>query len=182
MSFRPITSCGDYHYIARCPDNGLPLFKNFSQQDISSLTRILDRDKKTIMALPVWLASYHIAKELTPDAPDLLDYLIFSFWYESEDFLAEPEWRMVLINQYELHKADMDNIKKILVETIIAYASLLGNDHKNADKFLALARQTPLDDSFIETYLGRVESCARKWDEAACAGDIEIEHLSEIKK
>ncbi len=66
MTFKSIATCGDYHTIPRCP-NGLPIFKEFSEDEINILEVILREHNKEISELPDWLASYVISKYLSEE-------------------------------------------------------------------------------------------------------------------
>ena len=177
MSFMPITSCGNLYDIPRCPINGLPLFKTFSEEERKRLEYFLQmndlKDKSK------WIASYLIAEELGLDDRKQLDFLIFAFWYETEQFIKDKQWLKNLSEQYKNNLTNMSEDEQKIIQIIIAYAALLASDKKTAQTYIHKANQMDLNDEYISMYAKRVESCSTTWVEEKCAPHVLIDELFE---
>ena len=177
MSFMPITSCGNLYDIPRCPINGLPLFKTFSEEESKQLEHFLEmndlKDKSK------WIASYLIAEELGLNDREQLDFLIFAFWYETEEFIKDKQWLKSLVEQYKNNLTNISEDEQTVIQIIIAYAALLASDNKTAQTYIHKANQMDLNDEYILTYAKRVKSCSTKWVEEKCGPHVPVDELFE---
>ena len=177
MSFKPITSCGNLYDIPRCPINGIPIFKTFSEEESKRLehflrvTELKDKSK--------WIASYLVADELGLDDGELLNFLIFAFWYETEQFIKDKHWFKSLVERYNNNLTNMSEDEQTVIQIIIAYAALLASDNKTAQTYIHRAYQMNVSDEYILTYAKRVKSCSTKWVEKKCAPHVPIDKLFE---
>ena len=177
MSFMPITSCGNLYDIPRCPINGLPLFKTFSEEESKRLEYFLQMN--VLKDKSKWIASYLIAEELGLDGREQLDFLIFAFWYETEQFIKDKLWLKNLSEQYKNNLTNMSEDEQKIIQIIIAYAALLASDKKTAQTYIHKANQMDLNDEYISMYAKRVESCLTIWVEEKCAPHVLIDELFE---
>lgn len=177
MSFKPITSCGNPYDIPRCPINGLPIFKTFSEEETKQLELFLQGNE--LKDKSKWIASYLIAEELGLDERKLLDFLIFAFWYETEQFFKGKQWLKSLVVQYKKNRTNMGDEEQKVIQIIISYAALLTSDNKTAQTYIHQANLMDINDEYISIYADRVKSCSTNWIEKKCAPHVPIDKFFE---
>ena len=169
MTFKRIATCGDYHTIPRCP-NGLPIFKDFSKDEIDILELILREHNEEIRKLPDWLASYVISKYLTEEDRETSFWnLMFAFRYNTDEFIADKKWYRILREEFDLYKSNIPLEDVTYTEAVIGYAALLLDDRTTFDEIFQKFKNQQLDDPYLEQYIARVRKCSKKWDEEQCS-------------
>ena len=169
MTFKKIATCGDYHTIPRCP-NGLPLFKEFSEDEINILEVILREHNKEISELPDWLASYVISKYLSEeDTESSFWNLMLAFRYDTDEFIADKKWLSLLREEFDIYKSNIPIEEATYSEAVMGYAALLIDDQSTFNEIFQKLKNRPINDPYLKQYIARVRQCSTKWDEEKCS-------------
>jgi hypothetical protein len=169
MTFKSRATCGDYHIIPRCP-NGLPMYKDFSEDEIDILEVVLKEHNQEISELPDWLASYVISKHLPEqDAEASFWNLMFGFRYNTDEFISDKKWLSLLRQEFELFRSNIPFEEATYSEAVMAYAALLMDDRETFDEIFQKLKNRPLNDPYLKQYIARVRQCSKHWDEEQCS-------------
>ena len=173
MSFRPVTSCDFVTRIPICPSNGLPLYKTFSEQDLSKLKGLIASDSYTeIRALPAHQRAYAIQEFLgATNTPDSFSLMLGAFWYETKSFVQSAKALDNLLFEAERELEQVDVQTRPYIQAILAYA--LGHSGRidAAKAKLAQLRQDPATPEALGLYLDAVETCLEDFNQKACHPD-----------
>ena len=169
MTFKSIATCGDYHTIPRCP-NGLPIFKDFSEDEIDILEVILREHNEEISELPDWLASYVISKYLSEeDTESSFWNLMFAFRYDTDKFIADKKWLSLLREEFDIYKSNIPSEEATYSEVVMGYAALLIDDRATFNEIFQKLKTRPINDPYLKQYIARVRQCSKKWEEEKCS-------------
>ena len=169
MTFKSIATCGDYHTIPRCP-NGLPIFKDFSEDEINILEVILREHNEEISELPDWLASYVISKYLSSeDTESAFWNLMLAFRYDTDQFIADKKWLSLLREEFDIYKSNIPSEEATYSEAVMGYAALLIDDRATFNEIFQKLKTRPINDPYLKQYIARVRQCSKKWDEEKCS-------------
>ena len=169
MTFKSIATCGDYHTIPRCP-NGLPIFKEFSEDEINILEVILREHNEEISELPDWLASYVISKYLSAeDTESSFWNLMLAFRYDTDEFIADKKWLSLLREEFDIYKSNIPIEEATYSEAVMGYAALLIDDQSTFNEIFQKLKTRPINDPYLKHYIARVRQCSTKWDEEKCS-------------
>ncbi len=161
MTFKSIATCGDYHIIPRCP-NGLPIYKDFSDEELDILEVILKEHKEEINELPNWLASYVISKHLPEqDAEASFWLLMFAFRYNTDEFISDKKWLNLMRKEFDLYKSNVPLEEATYSEAVMGYTALLIDDKATFDEIFRKIKNRPLNDPYLKQYIARVRMCSK---------------------
>lgn len=161
MSFRPQTSCDFVTRLPVCPSNGLPIFDDFTQDQITALTAFLKTsDYEAIKKLPPWQRAYALAAHLGQSGTEVAFWLLQnSMWYETTSFFESGVALDQLLHEaeFELQRAPED--AKPYMNSILAYALAYAGRIEESKKMLRFAEQTPSKPEHLQKYISAIEAC-----------------------
>ncbi len=179
MSFKPVTSCDFVTRLPVCPTTGLPLYKEFSEEELERLRPFVEtEDYRTIRNLPPWQRAYRIAEYLQHTGSKRgFQILLMAFWHEHKSFLNNSDLAGKFVEEAE-GEMDRDDQGKPFIAAILTYAFAASGEPEQADAWYA--RATSLTDAlgtqngnvdFLRSYLKRLGECRDMMTSAECLPD-----------
>lgn len=164
LSLKPVTSCDFVTRLPICPKNGLPIYKEFSDQDISKLGPILKNAKAEAgdKTSPYYLA-YLVEKELAPEDVETQFYTLQQgLWYDaartSSDLYSETYDD---IADKALEK--FEGVEKNFWQGAKAFRYFTDGNRASARAALKEARENQgKDQEYLEAYLSALDACISK--------------------
>ncbi len=168
------TSCDFVIKLPRCPDNGLPLYKEFTPAEVTLLQDYLATDEYKALA---GRSRFAVAKKVD-------DYLVgkgsaaaFDFWnvlgglqHDRAATLSDPEYMGWLQTTGKAELATVQGIDAAVVRLVMAYGSYLAGEFDAASAGLAVVRADVAvkDHWLVEAYLTRLGACVAARDVKLC--------------
>ncbi|MBS8224943.1 hypothetical protein [Vannielia litorea] len=171
MAFRARTSCEFVTRLPVCPTNGLPLFMDFSEDQVATLGAfIASDDYATMRSLSPWLRAYELAQVLGEDkSPVTFGLLLQAYWEEEKAFFDYPDAISLMLAEAGAEADRADPEGRPYLQGIIAYMLLRSDRPEEADIWLEKARESQMEgDAYAETYLTRIEACRDAMETEAC--------------
>lgn len=172
VSLKPITTCGDPINVVRCPGNGLPIFSSFTTEEIKKIEEVLKVNN--IKKIPKWMAAALIAEQLPNHQKRVVEFLIYSFWFETDFFLKDGNLRKKLVEEYSKNSHKWNDYQKKKIAIIIGYVNLLTRDIQVSSKFLDIASKIETKNKFLSDHLQLIKSCSLNWVKKYCEPNARI--------
>ncbi|MEM9585029.1 MAG: hypothetical protein AAGA08_18110 [Pseudomonadota bacterium] len=166
MSFRPLTSCDFITRLPICPSTGLPVYQEFSGEQVSDLEVFLETpDFTQLKQLPPWQRAYGVAEHLGQSGTaTAFGLLLSSMWYEPENFISNDS----ILDQFlaeadgELERAS--DADKPFLEAIVGYALMASDRVEKAEVRLNRASEAADAPDFLLQYISSIRACQRNMD------------------
>lgn len=170
LSFRPDTSCDFVTRLPVCPSNGLPVYKEFSEDEIADLTEWMESaEYSDLLGLSPWVRSYRVEEHLD-EVPSSIGFnvLMQMMWYEPEAFLASNVALDLLIAETgpELERQPPD--ARPLLEAILGAALMFAG--RDAEAVLKLEGIGPVQErqDVLDAYKAALLACVGRTQDEAC--------------
>ncbi|SFK63987.1 hypothetical protein SAMN04488036_101821 [Shimia haliotis] len=165
MSFRPMTTCDWQTHMPACPSNGLPIYRNFSPDDIVRLEQHLSSEKwAEDRKLRPMQRAYALAGDMgDTTAPSGFFMLLNAFWYETRTFFEnEAQKQAFFVAAEEEIRVDRDGNGPFF-QAILAFALAHDGQGTRAKTELAQAKAKTEADAelpeFLRQYIAAIEAC-----------------------
>lgn len=174
------TSCDFVTRLAQCPENGLPLYKEFAKDEVALLKDYVQSEEYRALA---GRSRFAIAKKVD-------DYLVskgsksaFGFWYvlgglqhDREATLADPEYMVWLREKGTVELTTAKGLDAAIIRLVMAYSSYLAGDFEAASAGMATVRaDTEVKDHWlVQAYLTRLGACVEARDVKLCPPEAKI--------
>ncbi|WP_193369023.1 hypothetical protein [Pelagibius marinus] len=161
MSFRPQTSCDFITRLPVCPSNGLPIFDEFTEDQIAELTSFLKSSEfKEIKALPPWQRAYALAVHLGQSETEEAFWLLQnSMWYETASFFESRIALDQLLHEAEFELKRAPENTKPYINSVLAYALAYVGRIEESKERLKLAEQAPGAPEYLRKYISAIRAC-----------------------
>lgn len=162
MSFAPISSCDFITRLPQCPDNGLPLYKEFSEAELAQLPAILDGDGfgENTDKSRYFLA--YLVETMLDDPDQTLGFavLLQGLWYDHQTAFADP----VYLQQFQIAAAAelkrMDPQDQPFLQALMAFVAARQGDAGAARALLAEVAKSPAAAfPLLASYSAAIEAC-----------------------
>ncbi len=176
MSFKPVSSCDFVTRLPICPSNGLPLYQEFSDQQVDRLEGLLDSEEyQEIAALSPWRRAYRISVFLEGSGtPTGFNLLLNGYWYD-EAFLGEAEALDDLLAEAATERSRAPAADRPFLDAILAYALFRAGRTQDAEAMLNTARSATDIPDFLDAYIDRIEACVANPEADGCAPDAPLD-------
>jgi hypothetical protein len=176
MSFRPYTSCDFITRLPVCPSNGLPMYQEFTQDQIVKLTSLIATpDYAALRELPPWQRAYGIANYLgQAGSSAAFGILLSAMWFETVPFFESKSTLDQFLAEAELELERAPEANKPIFNAILAYALASAGRIKESDERLDQARQAPDISEYLQAYISAIEVCQEDMSLPACQPDARI--------
>lgn len=175
LSLKPITSCDFITRLPVCPKNKLPIYKDFSDDEIEKITAFMETDSyQNVSKDSHYLRAYLLSKEIEgEDSQERFFILQQGLWYGTED-KAELS---------EIYQAELDKINSKFDERDrpfwLAAGAFDAWSHGKTERALQLlldARSlAEADNAYLQGYLNRLDACFRgNIDQDVCTASTKI--------
>lgn len=170
MSFRTVTSCDWVTKLPVCPSNGLPIYKEFSTDQIADLeTFLLTPEFESLRELPPWQRAYGVANHLGELGTEVsFGIMLSAMWFETEAFFESE----LAINKFldeasqEVSRAPVEEAP--FIEAISAYALSVAGRHGEAEEKLQVAESAAGAPTFLLDYIAAIRSCQSDMQRDGC--------------
>jgi hypothetical protein len=173
MSFRPLTSCDFITRLPVCPSNGLPVFDEFTEDQVAELATFLKTaEYEKIKILPPWQRAYALAVHLGQSGTETAFWLLQnSMWYETESFFESQEALDQLLHEAELELKRAPEEAKPFMNSVIAYALAYAGRLEESNERLQLAEQAAGAPEHLQKYISAVRACQADMTIQECQPD-----------
>ncbi|WP_269583746.1 hypothetical protein [Roseibium sp. Sym1] len=178
MSFRSLSSCDFVTRLPVCPGNGLPLYKEFSPDEVTRLETLLATSAFADLGdLEPWQRAYRIAGELG-DTGSKQGFLLLlqALWYESDSFLKNATALEAFVREAEGELERVEKREKPFVAAIVSYTLAAAGQPDRAEDWFgratalteALASENG-DVTYLRAYLEKVSACRADMSAESCS-------------
>lgn len=176
MSFRSTSSCDFVTRLPVCPSNGLPVYTEFTNENIRHLDQLIGTpDYDRIRSLPIWFRAYEISAYLGEDGPEKqFDLLISGYWFDTEAFLASDSMQDRFFEEAQNAMLELPPESKPFLQAILAYAGFLTGRVEIADKYLKEAQAATGKPEDLSTYLHLIDTCKTDLSRDGCRPEDRI--------
>ena len=173
MSFRPVTTCEFITQLPVCPSNGLPMYQEFDDDQVSKLTEFVGSDAfAPFKDLPAWQRAYEVSAQLGQTGTRAsFGLLMNAVWFEGESLAGNADMTARLMDEFGAEIARAAPIEGAFLRAIIAYFLQSAGDGDQADALLAEAKAVPDIPDVLQLYIASVEACRAKMESDACQPD-----------
>ncbi|HEX4848364.1 MAG TPA: hypothetical protein VFV30_09485 [Novosphingobium sp.] len=174
------TSCDFVTRLPQCPDNGLPLYKEFTKDEISLLKDYVATPEYTALA---GRSRFAIAKKVDDFLVSKGSKSAFGFWYvlgglqyDREATLSDPEYMGWLQEKGAEALTTAKGVDAAVIRLVMAYGRYLSGDFEGASAGLAAVRADAevKDHWLVAAYAARLEPCIAARDVKLCPPDMRI--------
>ncbi|MFQ1702139.1 hypothetical protein ACJ5NV_16250 [Loktanella agnita] len=174
---RGITSCDFVTRIPVCPSNGLPMYREFNDEEVETLAAFIQTPEfAAIKQKPPYQRAYDVAHHLGDTmSPVGFSLSLSAWWYETDAFVANPRIQDSFLREAEaeLGRSDADGAPVLAALTAFAAAHAGRDDY--ARRWLAEGRSRLGDNPQGIAYLEAVAACLADISAAGCAPDDRFE-------
>jgi hypothetical protein len=183
MSLRPVTSCEFATKLPVCPDNGLPMYQEFSKEQVSDLTVFLNTaEYAALRDLPPWLRAHGISRHLGQSGTKTaFNLLLSAMWHEPEQFFDNNFTLDQLIQETELELARSPEEDRPFLNAIAGYALAVAGRIEDSNKRLQRAKQTSGVSEFLLQYISAIENCQSDMRKEGCGPDDPFDPNSRLQ-
>jgi hypothetical protein len=168
------SSCDFVTRLPQCPDNGLPIYKDFSPIEIALLNEYA---KSADFAAMAGRSRFHIAKKVDDFLVSKGSSPAFGFWYllgglqhDRDATIADAEYLgwFKTVGRADLVKASKEDAP--IIRLLVAYAAYRTKDFATAASDLAAVKSdtSVKDDKFVQSYITRLSACIEAKDIELC--------------
>jgi hypothetical protein len=173
MSFRPLTSCDFITRLPVCPSNGLPVFDEFTEDQVAELATFLKTTEyEKIKMLPPWQRAYALAVHLGQSGTETAFWLMQnSMWYETESFFESQEALDQLLHEAEFELKRAPEEARPFMNSVFAYALAYAGRLEESNERLKLAEQAADAPEHLQKYISAVRACQADMTAQECQPD-----------
>ncbi len=168
------SSCDFVTRLPQCPDNKLPLYKEFTKEEVKLLEAYTASEEYKAMAER---SRYYIAKKIddflvSKGSNRVMDFsfMLGGFQFDRIKTQDDSEYRQWFIEAgtEEIGKADAKDIPYIRM--LVAYTAYLSGQFDQASLLLEAVKgdETVKDTPLVKAYVARVEQCVQAKDASLC--------------
>ncbi|MCP4817918.1 MAG: hypothetical protein GY883_01935 [Shimia sp.] len=181
MSFRPMTTCDWQTHMPTCPSNGLPIYRNFSPDDIARLEQHLTsakwaEDRKLRPIQRAYALADHMGDTAAPYG---FFMLLNAMWYETRTFFENEAQKQAFFAAAEQEIKVSRDGNGPFFQAILAYA--LAHDGQNAraeyevEQVKAKMEIDPELPDFLRQYIAAIEACLPDMSAPICAPEAPLD-------
>lgn len=170
MSFRPLTSCDFVTRLPICPGNGLPIYQEFSNDQVARLEEFVETPEyNALRELPPWQRAHGVSVFLDQSGTEVaFGILLNALWYETEELLASDSAFNQFVEETEAELQRASEADRPFLEAILAYALSAAGRFDEANLRLDRAKQTPEVPEFLLHYITAIQECQSDMSRDGC--------------
>lgn len=170
MSFRPLTSCDFFTRLPICPTSGLPVYQEFSDEQVSDLEVFLETpDFAQLRQLPPWQRAYGVAEHLGQSGTaTAFGLLLSSMWYEFENFISNEDILEQFLVEVDAELERAPNPDKPFLEAIVGYVLMASGRAEEAEIRLNRASEAIDAPDFLLQYISAIRACQPNLEVEGC--------------
>ena len=176
MSFWTPSTCDFITRLPVCPSNKLPLYKDFSADEIEKLKKILKtKTYRRLKKKSRFFRAYQLERQLNPDAEVgfAYDLLLGGLWYDEASLTHQnEEYLSAFFLEAEAGIEQASSVNKPFDQAIVAYFYYRAGDQGNAKRLLEMVKLSDAyQDEPLQSYVNAIEQCISNKRQACSPGD-----------
>ncbi|WP_189412701.1 hypothetical protein [Neogemmobacter tilapiae] len=176
MSLRRITSCDFVTELPVCPDNGLPVYREFDAAEIKQLKAFLKTDAyQTLLLQSDYYRAFAIEQQLKGAGTSETYWLLQrGLWHDYDKMVVAPGFYDLFLQEATLEKDRISKDDKPYMVASVAYQFGLAGNNTIAKAWLKEAKSLSDGSDFIEKYIKAVSGCLGKMSKDRCHPEAEF--------
>jgi hypothetical protein len=178
--FRRPSSCDFVTRLPQCPDNKLPLYKEFSKEEIAWLKGYLGTAdyqavrEQSRFYIAKKVDDFLVSKGSTPTMD--FGYLLGGLQHDRANTETNPEYRQWVIEAAQAHLAKAKTDDAPFIRLILAYTHYLGAQFDEASLHVQAVKDDPAtkDKELLRAYVARMEECLTAKDVKLCPSSDQV--------
>ncbi|GJL93551.1 MAG: hypothetical protein DHS20C04_32100 [Hyphococcus sp.] len=175
MAFQNYSSCDFVTRLPQCPKNKLPLYKEFSKEDLEDIKIFMGtKEYRKLQEQSRYLIAYFVEQNLqTPtEWLDPFSLLLSGIWYDGVNTYDDAEYISILLQEAApaIGKADLG--EQPYITAIAAYLNSWFGDVEDARGLLdSISPNILLEDEYLRIYVEKIEECMAAGRTDRCSPD-----------
>jgi len=159
MSFAPISSCDFVTRMPQCPQNHLPMYKEFSEDELAILQEfIVSETYDSMVDRSRYYMAYSIELQLGNEGPSApFWFLLQGLWFDPDKSFSDQGYlaEFLAVSRGEIARESEEN--RPYVQSIAAFAQMKAGDFEASRALMSAARVAEIP--FLQAYHGAIEAC-----------------------
>ncbi len=168
MSFAPTSSCDFVTRMPQCPQNHLPMYKQFSEEEISILRELMVSETYDSMVdASRYYIAYVIELQLGNEGPSAPFWLLLQgLWYDPENTFSDSDYlrEFLMVSVGEIARESDEN--RPYVQSMAAFSQMKSGDFEAARALMEAAAVAEIP--FLQAYHKAIEACMADANSAFC--------------
>lgn len=173
MSLRHNSSCDFVTRLPVCPENGLPVYQQFSDEQILMLQEFMrSPEYQALLSLPPWQRAYGIARHLDQAGTDTgFAIVINAMWYETGPFFENADFPVHFRDEADRELQRMRAGQQPYLQALLAYVLSNAGRVEAANTYLDRVEAVPDLPDDLRRYIAAVRSCQADMSKPGCRPD-----------
>lgn len=171
MSLRRETTCDFVTRLPVCPSNGLPIYREFSPDEVKSLEAFVQTEAYAVLgSKSPYLRAYAIEDHLAgTGTATTFNIMLRAVWYDGEVVRADPDGMALFLKEAEGEKLRASPGDKPFLLALTAYQLAAGGRNDEARTWLEEARTGSEASGFLKSYVDAVGKCIGQMTSDECS-------------
>lgn len=179
LSLRPISSCDFVTRLPQCPSNGLPMYRDFSEEEVIRLEQWINTDQfaearsKSRYYL-AYVTEQHLKLEIEPFV--LLELLILGVWYDPDATLSDTAYLDEYFKAAAQFFESPGDVDIPFIKLLMTYPAMRAGRIALAEEYISDAENIGImDDEVFSAWAKKMRSCLNAYNATKCDPEIIIE-------
>lgn len=163
MAFQGFSSCDFVTRLPQCPKNKLPLYKEFSEQDLEDIKIFMGTNEyRKLQEQSRYLIAYFIEKNLQTPTEwfDSFSMLLSGIWHDGKSTYNDAEYISILLQEAAPSIGKADPGEQPYITAIAAYLNYWFGDVDEAQSLLdTISLGILQEDEYLRLYVEKIEEC-----------------------
>lgn len=170
LTMRPTSTCDYITRLPICPANGLPLYREFSDQEATALTGFVETQTYAALRdLAPWQRAYGVARHLGDTGSPLgFQLALRGLWFDPSAVFESTSAQEALLAEAEVEMGHVDAMDRAYIHTILAFMLYSSGRPTEGDRFLVAARTNAGTNAFLGQYIAQVSDCRDRMGQQGC--------------
>ena len=159
MSFSPISSCDFVTRLPQCPQNFLPVYRSFSDEDITFLSEFMVSETyDSMIDSSRFYMAYIIERQLGSEDPSTpFSLLLQGLWFDPENTFSDAAYiaEFLAISRSEIERETVEN--RPYLQSIAAFVEMKAGNFDAAEALIQTAAAENIP--FLRAYHRAIEAC-----------------------
>ena len=168
MSFAPTSSCDFVTRLPQCPQNHLPMYKEFTEADIAFLREyMLSETYDSMVDRSRYYMAYTIERQLGSEDPsDPFWLLLQGLWFDPDTTFSDEGYlsEFLVVARSEIERETEEN--RPYLQSLVAFAQVKAGNLAAAQALITAA--STQDIPFLRSYHRAIEACMDDPNSAFC--------------
>ncbi len=159
MSFAPISTCDFVTRLPQCPQNHLPMYKDFSEDELAILREFMVSETYDSMVdRSRYYMAYIIERQLGGGGEVSPFWLLLNgLWYDPENTFSDPEYLSEFLAEARAEISKESEENRPFVQSIAAFVQMKAGDHSAARALMSAANV--VDIPYLQAFHRAIEAC-----------------------